>query len=318
MSRHPDIHPLLAQMLDDQASLAPLHSLPPSEARARVRANFAPLLNAFQPVCTHQDIGIPGPGGELTLRLISPESDSPLPIILFVHGGGWAMCDLETHTPMADTLADAAHAAVLMVDYRLAPEHPFPAALEDCQATLDWLWQHAESHNLDNSLIALAGDSAGGNLAAVLARGCRDRGGPPLRAQYLAYPVIDLPDPARYASYTEIGEDNGLTQSDMAYYWGLYAGQATPGPDLLPLTAPLENLPPALIHTAPIDVLRSEGEAYAIALELASVPTTYHCWPGMTHGFLSMGGVLDIADIALAKAGRWLAQHLHPSDHQHR
>ena len=310
MSRHPDLDPYLADVLDSEAGLPPLDRLPPEDARARVRSGLAALLEGFEPVCAYKDISIYGPSGSLMLRLVMPEAARPLPVILFLHGGGWAYGDLDTHMAIADTLADAAHAAVLMVDYRLAPEHPFPAALEDAQAAVDWLWDHAKDHGLDKARLALAGDSAGGNLAAVLARGCRDRGGPPLRAQYLAYPVIDLPDPARYASYKEIGDDHGLNQTSMAYYWGLYAGQATPGPDLLPLMATLQDLPPALIHTAQVDVLRSEGEAYAIALETASVPTTYHCWPGMTHGFLHHVGRLETADTALAKAGRWLAQHL--------
>jgi len=310
MSRNPDLHPYLAEILDAEAKQPPLHSLAIAEGRARNRTNFAPRLADFQPACSHQDIDIPGPDGDMRVRLLTPDTDSPLPIILFLHGGGWAYGDLDIHTPFADTLAAAAHAAVLMVDYRLAPEHPFPAALEDVQAALDWLWPNAQDHGLDNNRLALAGDSAGGNLAAILARGCRDRGGPPLRAQYLACPIIDLPDPGVYASYADVGDNHGLTQADIAYYWGLYAGQATPSPDLLPLTAPLEGLPPALIHTAQLDVLRSEGEAYAIALEIASVPTTYHCWPGMTHGFLHHVGRLEAADVALAKAGRWLAQHL--------
>jgi acetyl esterase len=310
MARHPDLHPFLAHSLELQESLPPLASLPVAEAREAVRRRMAPVLQAFSPRCAQQELAIPGPGGPLALRLLTPAGEGPYPVILFLHGGGWALCDLDIYQPFADALAAASGAAVLMVDYRLAPEHPFPAALEDAQAALDWLWPHAEAHDLDNSRVALAGDSAGGNLFAVLARGCRDRGGPPLRAQYLAYPVIDLPDPDRYLSYAEVGDDHGLARADIAHYWSLYAGTARPGPDLLPLLAPLEGLPPALIHTAQFDILRSEGEAYAIALEERGVPTHYHCWPGMIHGFLSLVGLLAEADMALRQAGVWLERKL--------
>lgn len=310
MDRYPDLNPLLGKMLDNLQGQPPLQGLPVPEARAVIARRFAPLLQAFRPRCRHVDLDIPGPGGALPLRLVRPEGDGVLPVILFLHGGGWALGDLDIYHPLADALAFASGAAVLMVGYRLAPEHPFPAALEDAQAVLDWLWPHAEDHGLDASRLAVAGDSAGGNLAAVLARGCRDRGGPPLRGQYLAYPVIDLPDPTRHLSYAEVGDGYGLSRGEMAYFWSLYAGKAQPGPDLLPLLAPLEGLPPALVHTAHFDILRSEAEAYAIALETAGVPTHYRCWPGMTHGFLSLSGLLEEADTALAQAGAWLAGQL--------
>lgn len=316
MARHPDLHPLLATVLDREAALPPLRTLTPPEARMTLRRRMDPLLTSFQPRCARQDLSIDGPGGPLALRLLKPITTNadPLPLILFLHGGGWVLCDLDMYMPLADALATASGVAVLMVDYRLAPEHRFPAALEDSLAALEWLWSHGLDHGLDPARIALAGDSAGGNLAAVLARGCRDQGGPPLRAQYLLYPVVDLPDPTRYPTYSEMGDDYGLSQTDMAYYWSLYAGNAAPGPDLMPMMAELAGLPPALIHTAQFDVLRSEGEAYAAALDDAGVQVSLKCWPGMIHGFASLAGVLGPADASLEEAGAWLSQHLRPGD----
>ncbi len=313
MALHPDLHPLLAHMLG-LAPRPPAGSQTAPEARASMKARVAPLLAAFQPRCTITDLTVPttasGEGADLSLRLVRPpESEGLLPVIVFFHGGGWVVCDNDTHNPMADALAVASGAAVLMVDYALAPEYPFPAAIEDGLAALDWLTRQGRDHGLDCSRVALAGDSAGGNLAAVLARRCRDRGGPVIAAQYLIYPVIDLPDPATHASYTECA-DYGLTAEDMAWYWSQYAGAASPGPDLLPLHADLAALPPALIHTAQFDVLRDEGAAYGAALVRAGVPTSIKCWPGMIHGFLSLTGPLDVADRAAADAGAWLRTQL--------
>lgn len=318
MALHPDLHPLLAHMLG-LAPRPPAGTQTPQEARASMKTRVAPLLAAFQPCCTISDLSVPttasGQDADLPLRLLCPpgssppESEGPLPVIVFFHGGGWVVCDNDTHTPMADALAMASGAAVLMVDYALAPEHPFPAAIEDGLAALDWLMAQGAAHGLDASRIALAGDSAGGNLAAVLARGCRDRGGPAIAAQYLIYPVIDLPDPDAYASYTECA-DYGLSAADMAWYWSLYAGAASPGPDLLPLQADLAALPPTLIHTAQFDVLRDEGAAYGAALVRAGVATSMKCWPGMIHGFLSLTGPLDVADRAATDAGAWLRAQL--------
>lgn len=310
MTRSPDLHPFLEQMLSMSPRAAPGSQTAP-EARASMKALVAPMLAAFQPRSSIADIVVPAAdtarAADLTLRLVRPTaSDALLPVIVFFHGGGWVVCDNDTHTPMADALAQASGAAVLMVDYALAPEQPFPAAIEDGLAALDWLSAQGAAHGLDASRIALCGDSAGGNLAAVLARGCRDRGGPAIRAQYLIYPVIDLPDPTAYPSYAECA-DYGLTGEMMAWYWSQYAGSVSPGPDLLPLQVDLADLPPTLIHTAQFDVLRDEGKAYAAALVQAGVATSAKCWPGMIHGFLSLTGPLDVADRAARDAGAWLS-----------
>lgn len=309
MALSPDLHPLLAHLLSI-APRVPAGSQTAPEARTAMKTRVAPLLAAFQPHSAITDFTIPGPGGDLPLRLlVPPHADGLLPVIVFLHGGGWVVCDNETHAPLADALASASGAAVLMVDYRLAPEHPFPAAIEDGLAALDWLAEGGAARGLDANRIAISGDSAGGNLAAVLARASRDRGGPAIRAQYLIYPVIDLPDPARHASYAA-GADYGLTAEDMAWYWSLYAGGAAPSEDLLPLHADLHGVPPALVHTAQFDVLRDEGQAYAAALARAGVPVSAKVWPGMIHGFLSLTGPLEVADAAALEAGAWLRDAL--------
>lgn len=313
MARSPDLDPFLEQMLSMSPRAAAGSQTAP-EARASMKALVAPMLAAFQPRSTITNLTVPAAATarevDLPLRLVRPTaSDELLPVIVFFHGGGWVVCDNETHTPMAEALAQASGAAVLMVDYALAPEHPFPAAIEDGLAALDWLTAQGAAHGLDASRIALSGDSAGGNLAAVMARGCRDRGGPTIRAQYLIYPVIDLPDPATYPSYAACDE-YGLTGAVMAWYWSQYAGSVSPGPDLLPLHAELTDLPPTLIHTAQFDVLRDEGMAYAAALVRAGVSTSVKCWPGMIHGFLSLTGPLDVANRAATDAGAWLRTQL--------
>ncbi len=310
MALSPALHPLLAHLLTMDAR-QPAGSQSPEEARASMKRRVAPLLSAFEPKCAIRDFNVPGPGGDLPVRLLTPQDDAEglRPVIVFFHGGGWVVCDNETHTPLADALAAASGAAVLMVDYALAPELPFPAAIKDGLAALDWVVASGADQGLDCTRMALAGDSAGGNLAAVLARRCRDRSTPDIRAQYLIYPVIDLPDPSRYPSYDACA-DYGLTASDMAWYWSLYAGSAAAGIDLLPLRADLHGLPPALVHTAAFDVLRDEGQAYAAAMAGAGVSVSAKVWPGMIHGFLSLIGPLDVAEVAAAEAGIWLRARL--------
>ncbi|WP_416907194.1 MAG: alpha/beta hydrolase [Polymorphobacter sp.] len=307
------LHPVLAEMLRAVPRL-PAGSQTPAEARAAMKTRMAPLVAGFAPKGAVSDHLIPTSHGgikaDLPVRLVRPNgADTALPVIVFFHGGGWVVCDNDTHLPMADALAEASGAAVLMVDYALAPEAPFPAAIEDGRAAIDWLAAAGADLGLDAARVALAGDSAGGNLAAVMARDSRDRGVAGLRAQYLIYPAIDLPDPARHASYADCGA-YGLSGEDMAWYWSLYAGGATPGPDLLPLMADLEGLAPALVHTARFDVLRDEGHAYAAALARAGVEVSAKCWPGMIHGFLSMRGMVDSVDVAIGEAGAWLRVRL--------
>ena len=209
---------------------------------------------------------------------------------------------LDTYEPLATALANASGAVVYNVDYRLAPEHPFPAAVADAEAALHWVAEHAA----DSDRIAVAGDSAGANLATVVARRARAAGGPAVRHQLLVYPALD-PTMAS-ASYRELGEGYLLSAADMRWYWHQYIGCADPShPDLAPaLAADLAGLPPATVITAEYDPLRDEGEDYARTLEAAGVPVTLRRWPGVTHGFFRWRVATPAAGEAIAAAGEAL------------
>ena len=270
-----------------------------TQARADMLARVAPLLAAAPLPAGRQDLIHDG----LPIRIIRPATPGPHPVVLFLHGGGWAVCSNDTHQPLAVAIAQASGAAVVMVDYRLAPEHPFPAAIDDAMAGLAWVRSHSAAHNLDAARIVVAGDSAGGNLAAVVAARARD-----LAGQWLIYPVTDHPDPAAYPSYVENSEGYGLSAAAMSWYWGQYGGD---GADARPMVREdLAGLPPALVQTAQYDVLRDEGEAYAARLIAAGVPTICTRHAGMAHGFLSLAGLLPAADLALDEAAAWLKENL--------
>jgi acetyl esterase len=305
------LDPIIANILAASADAPPPETMAPAAVRAAMLERMAPLLELAPPHAAREDFNIAGPGGDLGLRLLRPATPAPHPVVLFLHGGGWMVCDLDTHQPLAAALARGADVAVLMVDYRLAPEHRFPAALDDCAAALAWLVAEGGAHGLDASRVVVAGDSAGGNLAAVLARRARDAGIKALAGQYLIYPVTDLPDPQRYRSYVENDRDYGLSTAAMAWYWHHYAGSAQPGPDTIPMLADdLAGLPPALVQTAEYDVLRDEGEAYATRLAAAGVHVAVTRHPGMIHGFLALSGMVAGADAAIAEGCDWLRARL--------
>ncbi len=305
------LDPIIANILAGSPAPAPPGSETPEESRAAMRARVAPLLAMAPHHAAIEDVTIPGPGGSMVLRILRPDGDGPHPVVLFLHGGGWVVCDLDTHQPLAAALCRHSGAAVVMVDYRLAPEHPFPAAIDDCAAALDWVANQGVAHGLDSARIVVAGDSAGGNLAAVLARRVRDQYGEALAGQYLIYPVIDLPDPQQYPSYVENDLHYGLTMEAMAWYWHLYAGAAAPDADAIPMLADdLAGIAPALIQTAQYDVLRDEGEAYGARLAAAGVAVSVARHPGMIHGFLAMAGIVPGADAAIAQGGNWLRARL--------
>jgi acetyl esterase len=228
---------------------------------------------------------------------------SPAPLVVFLHGGGWVLCDLDTHDIPCRNLANATGSVVVSVDYRLAPEHRFPAAIDDAYAALAWAHEHAGELGADPARLAVAGDSAGGNLAAAVALAARDRGGPALRYQLLIYPVLDH-DFDR-PSYQENAVGNFLTAVHMQWYWDQYVPDvdARDNPLASPMRAPeLRGLPPAYVITAECDVLRDEGNAYAARLRDAGVPVTLSCAPGMFHGFFGTGDVIPIAKAENDKA----------------
>ena len=270
-----------------RAGAPPLHTLSVEQARAAsAAARVKPEVQ--EPVARVEDLAIPGPAGDIPARLYSPNPDAQLPALIYFHGGGWVLGDLDSHDPLCRALANRAAAAVVSVDYRLAPEHKYPAAAEDAYAAVVWLAEHGAQWGADPARIAVGGDSAGGNLAAVAALMARDRGGPELRAQVLIYPVTNCDFGVE--SYRLNGDGSvGLSEDAMRWFWRCYT--RSPAEAAEPYASPLRadtllGLPPALIITAEYDPLRDEGEAYAARLERSGVPTQLVRYDGVIHGFV--------------------------------
>jgi acetyl esterase len=246
-----------------------------------------------EPVHRVDDRKVPGPKGDIPVRIYTPKGDAPFPVLVFFHGGGWVIGSIQTHDGLCRQLANAVGCIVASVDYRLAPEHPYPAAAEDAYAATRWVAENAGRIGGDPARIAIGGDSAGGNLTAVVALMARDRGAPRLVFQLLVYPVTDVP--CDNDSYRENGKDYFLTTEQMWWFWNHYAGSAPRLDDqyLCPLRAKdLGRLPPALVVTAEHDPLRDEGEAYARRLQEAGVVARAKRYPGVFHGFFAMGQLL--------------------------
>jgi acetyl esterase len=300
---HPDIAKVLAGML--AAPGPPAHELPVEEARINHVNETLALCGEGAPVAQERELAIPGPGGDVPARAFVPEVEGgPPPIVVWLHGGGWMLGSIATYASPVRALAAQTGAVVLGVDYRLAPEHPFPAPLEDALAAVRWAAAEGASAGGDPSRIAVAGDSAGGNLAAVVA--LRLRREVPLRLQALVYPVIDAG--LNTPSYREFGERHGLTAATMRRFWRLYLdGHDGNDPDVSPLRADdLGGAAPAWVLTADHDVLRDEGEAYAGALEQAGVPVTLRRWPGTIHGFIRWQAISQPSRDALSELARVL------------
>ena len=279
-----------------------LTDLPVPDARLAIDALFA-SQNEPEPVARVENRRIPGPAGELPVRVYTPEGKGPFPVLVFFHGGGWVLCGLDSHDGPCRALANAVPCLVVSVDYRLAPEHKFPAGADDAYAATRWVAEHAAELGGDAKHIAVGGDSAGGNLAAVVALMARDRGGPRLAHQLLVYPATDAG--LDTASYVENGEGYFLTGEMMRWFWNHYlrSHADVENPYASPLRAPrVGGLPPALVITAEYDPLRDEGEAYAARLREAGVPVRTTRYAGMIHGFFGMGAVFPQARTAINEA----------------
>ena len=298
------IDPQAQAFLDQLSALGaqPLSSMPVADARRAMDA-LASLRVDPAPVRSAVDRRVPGPAGEVPVRIYTPNAPAPLPLLVYFHGGGWVLGGLDTHDGTCRELANGTGCVVVSVDYRLAPEHKFPAAAEDCYAVTQWAAAHAAELGADAKRLAVGGDSAGGNLAAVVAQIARDRGGPPIVFQLLIYPVIaaafDTP------SYRDNAEGYLLTAGDMRWFWNHYLASSADAAD--PYAAPLgaltlAGLPPALVITAEFDPLRDEGELYAHRLEEAGVPARLTRYDGMIHGFFGMGHMMDKAKAAVQES----------------
>lgn len=257
-------------------------------------------------------LDIPGPDTALAIRIYTPPSSlEALPIILYFHGGGWVVGNLDSHDNLCRALAAKAEAIVVSVDYRLAPESIFPAALDDTTAALDWVAANASSFHGDATRIALAGDSAGGNLAAALSLLQRDRQNPPITAQVLLYPAVDLNYLDR-PSTLHFGKGLFLTKERMEWFIDQYVPDKSARSN--PLVSPLlasdhQHLPPTLVITAEFDPLRDEGEDYAAALKQAGVDTQHQRFDGVIHGFASMDRWFPEAQQATDLAASFLREH---------
>jgi len=299
------IDPEARAYLDFLASLGlpPLAEQGAVEAR-RLNSLRAPsLAGELEDVALIEDGRLPGPGGPIAFRLYTPAPDRTLPVLLYLHGGGWVVGDLDTHDSVCRALARRADCVVVSLDYRLAPENRFPAPVEDAWAGLNWLRDHAHEIGADPDRIAVGGDSSGGNLAAVVAQRSRDRAGPPIAAQVLIYPVTDCS--FETASYRDNAEGYLLTRAAMEFYWRLYLRDESDAADhrASPLRAhDLSNLPAATVITAEYDPLRDEGRAYAERLREAGSPVVYREYAGLVHGFATMAGALDAGRAAVQDA----------------
>lgn len=261
------------------------------QARAAVRARHQPVANP-EPVASVRNVDIAGPAGPIPARIYQPERPlaEPRPVVVFAHGGGFVFCDLDTHDGFCRALATGVGAVVVSVDYRLAPEHPAPAAVEDVYTALVWVHTNCAELQGDPSRLVVAGDSAGGNLAATVAMAARDRGGPALAAQVLLYPVID--DDFDTDSYRAYATGHFNTRAAMQWYWRQYA----PGGAATSLISParsttLAGLAPAVVVTAGLDPLCSEGDAYAARLAADGVPVTHRRYDDLFHGFLTIAAL---------------------------
>lgn len=313
MPLHPQIQALVAG-LAASPDARPTHELTPKEARDGYRA-LAAMLGPASEVAAVEDRTIPGPAGDIPIRVYRPAGEGPFPVLVFYHGGGWVIGDLETHDRECRALCNGALCLVVSVDYRLAPEHPFPAAVEDAFAALRWVSRNAGSLGGDPARIAVGGDSAGGNLSAVTALLARDGGGPSLRFQLLVYPAVDARTVDLYPSRRANAEGPFLPWAAVEYFLGHYLGASAERGDpradvrLSPLLAASHRgLPPALVVTAEFDPLRDEGEAYARALEAAGVPVRLHRYDGMPHVFFQLSPIVEDGRRLLDEASQALRE----------
>jgi acetyl esterase len=288
------------------AGAPPLHELSVEEARQVIVQLFGTTGDP-EAIGAVQNRTIPGAAGEMPTRIYTPSGTGPFPVLVYSHGGGWVIGNLDAYDATCRALTNAAGCIVVAMEYRLAPEHKFPAAPEDCYAATQWVTANAAAIGGDPARLAIGGDSAGGNLTAVVAHMARDRGGPALRYQLLVYPVTDYHFDT--ASYRENAEGYLLTKDAMVWFWNHYLRSTTDGTN--PLASPLRatnlhGLPPAMVLTAEFDPLRDEGEAYAARLQEAGVPVTLRRYGGMIHGFFSLGAVFTQGQQAIADAAAGL------------
>jgi acetyl esterase/lipase len=307
------LHPTVAAVVEaarKSPDYRPMHALSPADARTTYR-QFGTAFGAGPELPAVHDLAFAGPGGQVPLRVYRSRADGPEPTLLYMHGGGWVIGDLESHDWVCRFLCKAAGCAVVAVDYRLAPEHPHPAAHADCWAALEWLVADGATLGLDTDRIAVGGDSAGGNLAAGLCLRARRQGGPALRAQALIYPAVSRAV-GDFGSHQENAEGPFLELETMRYFLRHYLGSDeyvhSDPIDAPVLAADVSGLPPAVVVTAEYDPLRDEGNAYAAQLGAAGVPTKLIEGPGLPHAFIHLAPIIDEARAPLEQIAATLSE----------
>ncbi|MBD0669415.1 alpha/beta hydrolase [Streptomyces sp. CBMA156] len=308
------LDPTIASVRDYRVAtgFTPLYTMSIDEARRSDAETEATAWDWHEQPEEIFELEIDGPACRLPIRVYRPQSDGPLPVLVYFFGGGWVVGSLETSDAICRALAKLTPCVVVSVGYRLAPEHPFPAATDDCYAGVKWVAEHASEIGADPARIALGGDSSGGNLAAAMALMARaDDDGPQIAAQVLVYP------PFHNAADTRSMRDNQdpmfFNAHSSAWFWSQYLADPADGDS--PLASPLKaddlaGLPPALVMTAEYCPLHDEGEAFADALARAGVPVDYHRYENLTHGFLAMSAILEISRDAMDLIAEYLRERL--------
>ena len=305
------LHPQARAVLDLVAAGGAVE--PCDQNLAQIRTGFGLLVamgaGPAEPVADVRDLEIAGPAGAVPVRVYRPIADAVLPVVVFFHGGGWTIGSIDDYDPIARQIANRSGAIVVSVGYRLAPEHPHPAAVDDCWAAVTWVAEHAAEVGGDPTRFALMGDSAGGNIAAVLAQRCAREGGPNPALQVLVYPVVDCD--LDTGSHRDNGEGYLLDTEQVRWFFDCYGrgGAALDDHAISPLRAldlrdgSLRGLAPAFVLTAEYDPLRDEGEAYAAALRAAGVEVELARYDGMIHAFFGLGAAITAGSQAVADTG---------------
>jgi acetyl esterase len=300
MPLDPDMKALLDQMA--AVKLPAFHEMTPAGAREQMARRTA--MGNPVPVARVEDRKVSGPNGDIPIRIYTPSGNGPFGALVYFHGGGWVVGNIEMTDQPCRMVANTSGCVLISVDYRLAPEHKFPAGPEDCYAVTKWVAENATAIGCEAKRIAVGGTSAGGNLAAVVALMARDRGGPKIAFQLLIYPAtrreLDTPSQKQFATDGYI-----LSRADMEWFWGHYLARAADAAN--PYACPeraktLAGLPPAMVLTAEFDPLRDEGEAYAARLREEGVATVLKRYDGVTHGFFGMPSLLEKSRLAIAEA----------------
>jgi acetyl esterase len=308
------LDPQVQGLLEAMAAqgMPPFHQMTVAQAR-EVAYAFVDLQGDTEEVAEVREVSVPVDGGAVAVRVYRPDAPGPLPLVVYFHGGGWVIGDLDVADKPCRSLANAARAVVASVDYRRAPEHRFPTASEDSYAATTWLVEHAADLGADARDVTVCGDSAGGNLAAAVTLMARDRGGVPITRQVLLYPVTSPAEGSPFGSYVENADGYLLTAGDMHWFWKQYLRSPEDGkhPYAAPLkAADLTGLPPASVTVCEFDPLRDEGVAYADRLEKAGVPVTLNRIDGAVHGIFWLAGAVALGRDLIGAAATAIRQRV--------